>query len=160
MLAFSTFLILTILSTACRQPRNQIIKSDIEKAHGLVLPNSARNFQQLEIHGFTDRGILSMFEIAKEDISHFESQLNVDSSNGPTSVSIANPCANGWNVWPTNSATFVPGNSVLDGLKQTWTGGAKPIKMLSCRSSKGDWLHVEFWNVGDHALVKVYTDWN
>jgi hypothetical protein len=59
-----------------------------------------------------------------------------------------------------NTLNHGPGNSDLDGLKRTWSGEAHPLEMLSCASAKGDWLHVEIWAVDDHALLKIYTDWN
>ena len=137
-----------------------VSKSSVEDAHGLKLPQSARNFQQRRVGGFLDHGILSLIEIDQDQVQQFVAQLKIKSRNGPAKTDVGDPCINGWNVWPEKSATFVPGNKSLAGLKPTWPGEAKPIEMLSCSSPKGDWLHVEIWSVGEHALIKLYTDWN
>lgn len=137
-----------------------ISKEKVEQAHSLQLPVSARDLQQKRMGGIADRGILSLFEIDQDDVQQFVAQLEIRSRNLPAKTGYGNPCVNGWNVWPTNSPTFVPGNKEFEGLKPTWTGQATPIEMLSCRSPKGDWLHVEIWSVDEHALIKLYTDWN
>jgi len=144
------------LAISCGKPP---IEKAVAKTHGLALPRSARNFQHLTSGGFFDRGALAMFEIDAKDRASFLSQLKVNSRAAPTAV-MGDPCLNGWNVWPRNSRTFVPGNASFDRLRKTWSGEAKPIEMLSCASPVGDWLHVEIWAVGETNLVKVYTDWN
>jgi len=132
----------------------------VESAHGLNLPESARKFQQRRTGGLLDHGILSVFEMNQSDLQQFVSQLKVKSRSSPVKPGPGNPCINGWNVWPEKSATFVPGNRELEGIKPTWKGETTPVEMLSCSSPKGDWLHVEIWSVGDQAAIKVYTDWN
>jgi len=100
-----------------------------------------------------------MFEISAADLPTFVSQLKINSRTAPV-VTAGDPCINGWNVWPQNSRTFVPGNAAFSHLRKTWTGDAKPVEMLSCASPAGDWLHVEIWTVGQTNVIKVYTDWN
>jgi len=139
--------------------QSNVSRRSIENTHGVKIPHSVRNIQQLRDGWFLDRGILSMFEIDENKVEEFVGQLRVKSRNKPT-TNAGDPRRNGWNVWPTNSATWVHGSRGLEGLKTTWHGEAKPIEMLSCESSMGDWLHVEIWSVGDHALVKMYTNWN
>jgi len=107
-----------------------------------------------------DHGVLSLFEIDKRDLDPFLRQLKVNWRSTPAKTGPGDPCLNGWNVWPKGSRTFVPGNSELQGLRSTWSGPATPVEMLSCKGSKGDWLHVEIWSIGDHPLIKLYTDWN
>jgi hypothetical protein len=135
-------------------------KEKVEKAHGLKLPASARNCQQISVGRILDHGVLSLFELDRGDVQQFVGQLKVGARHGPERIGVGDPCVNGWNVWPKNSTTFVPGNEEFAGLKRTWAEEAEPIEMLSCRSPKGDWLHVELWNVGKVALIKLYTDWN
>src|SRR6266567_4873798 len=143
--------------TASCAPQTLVSSEKIERAHGLKLPTSAHNCQHIGGGGFLDRGALSLFEMDRNDVQKFVMQLNVRSRRKPERLG-GDPCVNGWNVWPKGSATFVPGNEEFAKLKRTWTGEAEPIEMLSCKSPKGDWLHVEVWSVGDHALVKLYTD--
>jgi len=87
--------------------------SDVEKAHGLRLPSSARNCQTVRAKGMVDHGVLSMFELNQKDLMLFTNQLIVKSTQLPTRQLNGDPCINGWNVWPTNSQTFVPGNRDL-----------------------------------------------
>jgi hypothetical protein len=135
-------------------------KKTVEQAHGLKLPESARNCQQRCIGYLFDHGILSLVEIDDRELPEVLAQLNIRSRNPPAKQGFGNPCVNGWNVWPANSTTFVPGNRGLGGMKHTWAGPATPVEMLSCSSAKGDWLHVEIWSVAGHKLLKLYTDWN
>jgi hypothetical protein len=137
-----------------------VSRQRVEHAHGLKLPPSARNFQQKRHGSFLDHGIVSLFEIDDSEVRPFIAQLKIKSRNQPAIPGVGDPCINGWNVWPKGSATFVPGNEELDGLRPTWKGEVKPIEMLSCASSKGDWLHVEIWSASDHTLIKIYTNWN
>lgn len=140
--------------------RTKVLRQDVEHEHGLSIPLSATNFQQKRYGvGLTDVSILSLFEIATADVNDFVGQLSINAKSGPLMTN-GTPLDNGWNVWPTDSKTFVPGNASLSGMKQTWKGAAAPIEMLSCESSRGDWLHVEIWAVEDHRLIKVYTDRN
>lgn len=151
---------LFIVSCSNNAKVNLVSRKSVEEAHGLNLPPSAQSCQQIRMGAFFDRGILSLFEVDRSEIQQFIAQLKIKSRNSPRNTGVGNPCINGWNVWPEHSATFVPGNKQLNGLKSTWKSEATPIEMLSCGSPKGDWLHVEIWSTGDHALVKLYTDWN
>jgi len=139
-----------------------VSKRSVEKAHGIKVPASGRNFQQQSCGWpmLLDRSIASVFELDKADLPAFISQLEIKSRNGPEKSGPGNPCINGRNVWPQPppGGTRVPGN--IGDFKQTWTGEAVPVEMLSCGSPKGDWLHVEIWSVGDHALIKLCTNWN
>jgi hypothetical protein len=145
---------------AARKHQHKVSREDVERAHGLFVPVSASQIQQKECgFGVLDHGILSIFQLPSTDIDAFTNQLQVTANASPI-VLEGNPLENSASIWPTNSHTFVPGNSSLSGLRQTWRGPAKPIEMLSCKSSKGDWLHVEVWAVDDERLIKLYTDWN
>jgi hypothetical protein len=139
------------------------VRSRVEKIHGICIPPTAEHIQTCHFGGLLaldpfDKGALCMFEISEASLPTFLSQLSVRSTRLPD-AGVGDPCVNGRNVWPAAS-TFVPGNSSLACLKKTWRGDAKPIKMLSCDSKTGDWLHVEIWEVTDHLLIKLYTDWN
>lgn len=139
-------------------------RSRAEREHGLSLPDSA---QEIQNRGdawkvFLDRGMVTLFQLPEADLPDFLSQLSVESGSNPA-IPSGDPLVNGWNVWPQGSSTFVPGNSDYGGLRKTWAGSAKPLRMLSCESLMGDWLHVEVWELGGanaEALVKLYTDWN
>ena len=137
-----------------------VTRDSVERAHGLKLPRSARDFQLRQWGGLLDKGILSVFEIDKNDVSIFTGQLAIKSRNFPAKRGPGDPTVNGWNVWPDNSDTFVHAHSSLTGIKRTWSGEAVPIEMLSCSSPKGDWLHVEIWFTDAEVIVKMYTDWN
>lgn len=161
-------LVLAIEINSCSSGSVRLVsKRNVEDAHGLKLPPSARNHQHrrggklmLGNKGYFDRGILSLFEIESNAVREFTAQLRIKSRTAPVVAGIGDPCQNGWNVWPTDAPTFVPGDEALRGLQRTWLGDAKPIEMLSCDSPKGSWLHVEIWSTGDRCLIKLYTDWN
>ena len=147
-----------VLLSACTQ--HSIVAADVADAHGVNIVSSARDFQQVRSPGSVDYGVLSMFVIDQSELDEFVAQLDVDAETLPAKGGPGNPCVNGWNVWPTTSPTFVPGNKELDRLKRSWDGDAVPVKMLSCSSPTGDWLHVEVWLVNGSSLLKMYTDWN
>jgi hypothetical protein len=160
-------LVIIRLATLHYNTEATVSRRRVEDAHGLKLPVSTRNIQQkrfgmfvLGENGIMDRGILSMFEMDSMDIAQFRAQLRIRSTSLPTKPGTADPCKSGWNIWPSNSVTFVPGNTAFEGLVKTWSGEAKPVEALSCYSPKGSWLHVEIWGLGSNCLVKVYTDWN
>lgn len=141
------------------QPRHRA-----EREHGLRLPGTARQIQCRgdAWKGFLDRGAVALFQLPSGELPGFLGQLSIRSESAPAHAT-GDPLVNGWNVWPTGSATFVPGNSKFGNLQKTWAGSAKPVRMLSCDSPKGDWLHVELWELDStdsEALVKLYTDWN
>ena len=133
-----------------------------EREHGIALPISATNIQCRgdASRGFLDRGAATLFEMSTNDLARFISQLRINSRSAPAQAS-GDPTVNGYNVWPSGSPTFVPGNSQYGGFHRTWQAQPVPIEMLSCSSPKGDWLHVELWRLEEsRVLVKMYTDWN
>lgn len=138
-------------------------RSRAEREHGITLPSSSRNVQCRGDAwlGVMDRGASTMFEMHPEELESFLSRLRVKSRNGPAKAGPGDPCQNGYNVWPQDSRTAVPGNEQYGGFTSTWQGTAVPSEMLSCGSPVGDSLHVELWNVSTNCvLVKMYTDWN
>ena len=101
-----------------------------------------------------------MLEIDRKDIAAFVAQLKITERRKPSKEQ-GDPTENGWNVWPQDAKTFVPGNKVYSGFKKTWNGVPVPEEMLSCQSTAGDWLHVEVWGLPEgKVLLKVFTDWN
>jgi hypothetical protein len=133
-----------------------------EREHGIKLPLLAHDIQCRgdAWHGFLDRGAATIFEMHTNDLPQFMAQLQIRSRRTPARVT-GDPTMNGWNVWPEGSSTFVPGDDQYSGFERTWQGQATPIEMLSCSSSKGDWLHVELWRLESGSLVvKMFTDWN
>jgi hypothetical protein len=137
-------------------------RTRVEREHGIPLPASARSIQSRgdASRGILDRGVVTVFEMSTNDLVTFMSQLRVKSRTAPVRPT-GDPTVNGYNVWPTDSPTFVPGNDRYGGFQRTWPGEAAPIEMLSCSSPTGDWLHVELWRLeGGALLVKMYTDWN
>ena len=103
-----------------------------------------------------------MFECEYADLADWMSTLPVRTKMDPANGDAGNPCTNGYNCWPTNAQTWVPGNGEFDGFTNTWSGATHPVIMLSCDSPTGDWLHVEIWRKSHdgNAVVKIYTDWN
>jgi hypothetical protein len=156
--------ILTVVfmhGVSCRSSGvRQSSKSEIERVHGVVLPESARSFQQGGSGSGLDKGYVAVFECELKDLESWTTTLKIKTRSKPI-VQSGDPCVNGWNVWPTNAQTFVPGNDQFSGLKRTWKGDAIPLEMFSCNSPKGDWLHVEIWKTSaTDMVVKLYTDWN
>lgn len=99
-------------------------------------------------------------DIDRKDLDAFLAQLKITDRRRPAKDQ-GDPTENGWNVWPQDAKTFVPGNKVYSGFKKTWNGDPVPEEMLSCQSTAGDWLHVEVWGLPEgKVLLKVYTDWN
>lgn len=134
-----------------------------EGEHGIHLPPSAANIQCRGDAwvGFLDRGASTLFEMNSGDLDGFVSQLKINARRQPAVAGPGDPLMNGWNVWPHDADTFVPGNQPYGGFKKTWSGDAVPTEMLSCASPAGDFLHVEFWKIpGPTVLVKMFTDWN
>ena len=102
-----------------------------------------------------------MFRCMESDLPDFVSSLKIRARFSPVVDGTGDPCINGWNVWPRNAPTFVPGNKEFAGLQKTWKGSAVPVEMLSCDSSRGDWMHLEIWKIpADDPVVKLYTDIN
>ena len=136
-------------------------KDNLKSIHGIQLPPSATHFQT---HGNRWRhgGSAAMFECAYADLADWMSTLPVRTKIDPANGDVGNPCTNGYNCWPTNAPTWVPGNREFGGFTNTWTGATRPVVMLSCDSPAGDWLHVEIWRKSHdgNAVVKIYTDWN
>lgn len=134
-----------------------------EAEHGIKLPPSARHLQCRGDAGLAvlDRGASTMFEMDGKDLAEFVAQLRITSRAAPVSTANADPLINGYNVWPQDSPTAVPGNAQYGGFRPTWERSATPVEMLSCESPTGDWLHVELWRLERGSmLVKMYTDWN
>ena len=156
-LSWTLFLmaLLSFATTSCDQTGN-------ESDHKIVFPASAANFQNRGNSqiGFLDRGIATLLDIDRSDLDGFLSQLKIGERRKPAKEQ-GDPTVNGWNVWPHNARTFVPGNEVFSGFKKTWYVESVPIEMLSCQSPKGDWLHVEIWSLSDtRVLLKIFTNWN
>ena len=136
-------------------------EDNLKNIHGIQSPPSAIHFQT---HGSRWRhgGSATMFECEYADLADWMSTLPVRTKMDPANSDAGNPCTNGYNCWPTNAQTWVPGNREFDGFTNTWTDATHPVVMLSCDSPKGDWLHVEIWRKSHdgNAVVKIYTDWN
>ena len=141
--------------------RESSTKDNLKSIHGIQLPPSATHFQT---HGNRWRhgGSAAMFECEYADLADWMSTLSVRTKMDPANGDAGNPCTNGYNCWPTNAQTWVPGNREFDGFTNTWSGATHPVVMLSCDSPTGDWLHVEIWRKSHdgNAVVKIYTDWN
>lgn len=133
-----------------------------ESDHRIDLPDSAEQIQNRgdSRRSVLDRGIATILVIDREDLEGFIAKLNVDERRKPVQAN-GDPTVNGWNVWPNDAKTFVPGNKVYSGFKKTWDAEVVPVEMLSCQSPAGDWLHVEVWSLSDaKVLLKLFTDWN
>ena len=101
-----------------------------------------------------------MVEIDRKELDAFIANLKITERRRPA-LAEGDPTVNGFNVWPQDSKTFVPGNKVYSGFKKTWKNDPKPEEMFSCESPAGDWLHVEVWGLSeDKVLLKIFTDWN
>src|SRR2546425_6695328 len=110
-LALGTAIAFAVLFTTTRSGHSKagrVSGKRVEDAHGLKLPASARNFQQRRVGRLFDHGILSLFEMDENEVQQFVVQLKIKSRSPPAKAGVGNPCLNGWNVWPENSATFVP----------------------------------------------------
>lgn len=142
-------------------PSDPRIRAEVE--HGIHLPPSAANIQCRGDAwvGFLDRGASTLFEMNAGDLDGFVAQLKVNDRRPPVVAGSGNPLINGWNVWPKDAQSFVPGNGQYGGFQKTWSGDALPVEMISCASPTGDWLHVEYWRLPQSSLlVKMFTDWN
>jgi hypothetical protein len=147
--------LLSFAMTACNE-------SGDATDHKIAFPASAANFQNRGNSqiGFLDRGIATLVVIDRKDLDGFLAQLKINERRRPAKEK-GDPTVNGWNVWPQDARTFVPGNDVFSGFKKTWDVEPVPIEMLSCQSPAGDWLHVEIWNLSDTGvLLKIFTQWN
>ena len=146
---------LSVVVSSCNQTGD-------ESDHKIAFPASASNFQNRgnSQRGFLDRGIATLVEINRKDLDAFLAQLKISERRRPAKEQ-GDPTVNGWNVWPHDARTFVPGNEVFSGFKMTWDVEPVPIEMLSCQSPAGDWLHVEIWGLSNtKVLLKLFTDWN
>jgi len=156
---FIRLLLMALLSVAISACDQACYESD----HKIVFPASAANFQNRgnsRIKILPDRGIATLVEIDRKDLDAFLAQLKINDRRKPV-VEQGDPMVNGWNVWPHDAKSFVPGNEVFSGFKKTWNVEPVPIEMLSCQSPAGDWLHVEIWNLSDtKVLLKLFTQWN
>jgi hypothetical protein len=133
-----------------------------ESDHKIVLPASAKHIQNRgnSNQAQTDRGIATLLEIDRKDLDAFVAQLKITNRRRPTKDQ-GDPTENGWNVWPNDAKTYVPGNEVYSAFKKTWNTAPVPEEMLSCQSPAGDWLHVEVWGLTEKkVLLKLFTAWN
>ena len=133
-----------------------------ESDHKITFPASAKNIQNRgnSNKAQPDRGIATMFEIDRKDLDAFVAQLKITERRRPAQKQ-GDPTKNGWNVWPQDAKTFVPGDETYGGFKKTWNTAPIPEEMLSCQSPTGDWLHVEVWGLPEKkVLLKIFTDWN
>lgn len=145
---------LVLLIVACDQVGD-------ESDHKIVFPASAKNIQNRGNSGscLLDRGLATMMEIDRKDLEAFVAQLAIKERRKPSKTT-GDPTINGWNVWPQDSKTFVPGNKVYGGFNKTWDSAPAPEEMLSCQSATGMSLHVEVWGMQDEkVLLKLYTWW-
>lgn len=137
-------------------------KVNDEYDHKIVLPASAANIQNRGRSNsvLPDGGIATLMDIDRKDLNTFLAQLKITERRSPA-IERGDPTVNGWNVWPRDAKTFVPGNEEYGGFKKTWAVEPVPIEMLSCQSPAGDWLHVEIWSLSDtKVLLKLFTQWN
>lgn len=136
-----------------------------ELEHGVLLPPSAADIQcrgdgWLRVTPISGGFVTTMFEMNPAEMSTFLAPLRIRSRNGPA-IATGDPLVNGWNVWSQKSPTFIPGNEQGGGWRQTWTGAATPVEMVSCDSPEGRFLHLEFWKLEDGSLlVKMCTMWD
>ena len=147
--------LLSVAITACDQVGD-------ESDHKIVFPASAANFQNRgnSSRVLPDRGIATLLDIDRKDLDAFVAQLKIRERTRPAKEQ-GDPTVNGWNVWPHDARSFVPGNEVYGGFKKTWDVEPVPVEMLSCQSTAGDWLHVEIWNLSEtKVLLKLFTQWN
>jgi hypothetical protein len=147
--------LLTATITACEQVGD-------ESDHKIAFPASAKNIQNRGDSNKIqpDRGIATLLEIDRNDLAAFVVQLKITERRRPVKEQ-GDPTNNDWNVWPQDAKTFVPGNEIYGGFKKTWNIAPVPEEMLSCKSTAGDWLHVEVWGLSEKAvLLKIFTDWN
>lgn len=135
-----------------------------EYEHGIKLPPSASAIQcrgdgWLRTSPFHGGGVTTMFEMDSAETEAFLAPLHVRSTTAPA-LATGDPTVNGWNVWPQDAPTFIPGNPQYSGFHRTWTGEAVPVEMVSCDSPEGMWLHLEFWKLENGmTLVKMGTQW-
>lgn len=136
-----------------------------EYEHGIALPPSASKIQcrgdgWLRVTPLSGGFVTTMFEMNPADTSAFLAPLHIRSRNGPA-LATGDPSVNGWNVWPQNSPTFIPGNEQGGGWQHTWAGVATPVEMVSCDSPEGMFLHLEFWKLDSGPmLIKMCTVWD
>lgn len=136
-----------------------------ENEHGIVLPPSASKIQcrgdgWLRETPISGGFVTTMFEMNPAETSAFLAPLHIRSRTGPA-IATGSPSVNGWNVWPQGSPTFIPGNEQGGGWRNTWTGAATPVEMVSCDSPEGRFLHLEFWKLDSGPmLIKMCTVWD
>lgn len=155
----TTKLLLTVLLASTMMAHSQV---GDESDHKIAFPASAKNIQNRgdSNKAQPDRGIATILDIDRKDLDAFLAQLKITDRRKPAKDH-GDPTKNGWNVWPNNAKTLVPGNDVYSGFKKTWATAPVPEEMLSCKSPAGDWLHVEVWGLPEgKVLLKVFTDWN
>ena len=90
-----------------------------EHEHGILLPHSASKIQcrgdgWLRVTPISGGFVTTMFEMDPAETSVFLAPLHIRSRDGPA-IATGDPLVNGWNVWPQNSPTFIPGNEQSGG---------------------------------------------
>ncbi len=138
--AFSVFILVVVL-IYFRPWLNS--KSQAERAHGILLPESAFNINTVGDwrKGFMDRGATTVLTLEAREMAGFISNLSderIRIGGGP------------------------PGNAVYHiGLDIPWKAGQEPVEAFTVASPVGDWLSVEvYWLTDDISAIRLYTDWN
>ncbi len=124
-------LLVLLVASLLMSPNDPRLRA--ESGHGFRLPPSATEIQCRgdERLGFLDRGLATLFCMSTNELPAFLAQLTVCSRTAPARH-LGDPTVNGFNVWPEESPTFIPGNDQYGGFKRTWQGAPTPIEMLSC----------------------------
>jgi len=137
-------------------PRYEIWTQD-----GVTVPDTARHIQcwNSPWYLFPDRSSAAIFELPSNDVPHFVNQLKVRKKYSAI-VTRGDPLGPSVRYFPVASTFFAFFPSGEPRFKRTWSGGAVPVAMFSCVSTKGDWLHVELWRTAGGSLIKLYTDRN
>lgn len=90
----------------------------------------------------------------------FLKRLEVVRSAKPLKTTKQDPNVLGWGCWPQKFPTYVSNNAELEE-KKLFEGLAVPVEEYSCKSQRGDWMHVDVWEIDSgKKLIRVYTHWN
>src|SRR6266446_2554741 len=88
----SSIILILLLAGSCSRNGGFAKREAVEKAHGLRLPASSSNFQQIAAGHFFDHGTVSLFELAENDVPEFVAQLTIRSRNRPVKTGFGEPC--------------------------------------------------------------------